>query len=118
MPKKNPLQLDFEKFKNKIEKIPITKLDDLDEVLYDIHVYIYDAYELVCELPDKIKRIKKYRAEKLKTELLELKKKITLFMDFLDTIQFESKWMDRVEHMMGTMEEEIPKLTRKLRKLY
>ena len=50
MTKKNKLDIDLEKFKNKIEKIPVTKINELDIILFDIENHIYDAYELVCQL--------------------------------------------------------------------
>ena len=49
-------------------------------------------------------------------DLTVLQKQVNPLMDTLCDMDYDSKYMDRIQHTLGTIEDEIPALLTKLKK--
>ena len=116
MAKKNPLHLDLTESIKTIQSLPITKINQFDNILSDISNLSYDAYEYILELPEKIKSLKPSKIPTLINDLNELKKQVTPLLDILCDMDYRSKCMYRVKEHLGTIEDKIPDLLKSLEK--
>lgn len=116
MARLNPLQIDLTSFNTKIKSLPTTQLNKFDNILSDLANYAYDTYDFIIELPENINDISSENAEKMVTELTELKKQVSPIMDILCEINYDSKYMDRAKETIGTIDDEIPALISLLKK--
>lgn len=116
MATKNYLQLDLSGFTEKVNTMPATQLKKLDEILFDLANHAYDTYEYVLDLKERIKDLPKLEAESMMNDLTALQKQVNPLMNTLCDMDYDSKYMDRVQHTLGTIEDEIPALLTKLKK--
>lgn len=116
MSTKNPLKLDLSKFTEKVKNLPITKINKFDDILSDLANHAYDTYEYILELPENIKELSKEKAISLMNDLTALQCQVTPLMNIICDMDYRSKYMDRVKEELGTIEDEIPELLKRLKK--
>lgn len=113
---KNQLSLDLSKFNDNLQSLQAKEINKLDNILSGLANYAYDTYDFIIELPENINDISSENAEKMVTELTELKKQVSPIMDILGEINYDSKYMDRAKETIGTIDDEIPALISLLKK--
>ncbi|MCX6227129.1 MAG: hypothetical protein NTV01_20660 [Bacteroidia bacterium] len=116
MSTKNPLKLDLSKFTEQVKNLPITKINKFDDILSDLANHAYDAFEYILELPEKIEELSKEKAVSMINDLTALQCQVTPLMDILCDMDYGSKYMYRVKEELGTIEDEIPELLKRLEK--
>lgn len=112
----NQLQIDLSLFYEKLKSLPVTQLNKLDLILSELANYTYDTYDFITELAENLNNISDENAEKMVTELTELKKQVSPIMDILCEMNYDSKYMDRAKETIGTIDDEIPALISLLKK--
>ena len=120
MPKStpHPLTLQLTEWKKKTEAFPMSQHSKFDGFLLDVANAIYDTYEYIIEFDyDVIKGINRKELEKMIVDLERIEKQSTEFLDYLCELDFDSKNMDRVQMGLCNMEDEIPVILKKIKKL-
>lgn len=79
--------------------------------------FIYDSYEAICELEENTKLIDVTEIPETITYLERLKTEASEFLDLLEDKYFDCKNFDRLNHLLGTLEEAIPAIITELKML-
>lgn len=78
--------------------------------------YAYDTFEYFDDLNDEIKNLSKEEIQNNIKKIEDTKRQITPLLDIFEKNEYESKSMDRLEHFLSIVEEDLPKIKRKLKK--
>ena len=76
---------------------------------------IYDTYEMVCSLDENVKNISEDDISEMRDYLEQLHLQAGQFLDLLEDKYFDCKNYDRLNHVLGTIEQEIPAILVKFR---
>lgn len=113
MPFEKVLDLKLGRYIKTINTFPFGMGSEFDHLLSDISNYVYDAYEYMLDLDETINTLNQSEQKRLKISLQKLLSEITPLLDLLCSLDHNSKYMDRAQYLLGTMEEELTKLLRK-----
>ncbi len=116
----NALTLDITEEIKEVQSLKITQINKFDNLLMDIGNKVYDTYKYILESKKeqtKIKNIVKEESEKMIQDLTRIEKQSRTLMDLLYAMEYESKNMDRLQLELIAIENEIPLLVSKLKRL-
>ncbi len=114
---KTPLQLfsiDLVPIQKRIKSLPATKLSKLDGILSDAANEVYDTYDCILLLADTPEKVNDF-SEKEFAALQILSKQTTAFLDLLEQMNYDSKYMDRLQMELSSIEDELPVILRNLK---
>ena len=110
MPFEKVLDLKLSHYIKTINTFPMGKGIEFDHLLSDISNYVYDAYEYILDLEEDMNTLKPIEQKRLRLSLQSLLSEITPLLDLLCNLDHNSKYMDRAQYFLGTMEKEIEEL--------
>lgn len=86
-----------------------------DDFLLDMVNAGYDTYDYLADgFLIKIKSLNKEESESALSDLKRIKEQSTTLLYLLEPLEIDTKNMSRVELIYGTLEEEIPKLIKRI----
>lgn len=85
----------------KIQSLPVIKLRQLDAMLSDLANHIYDIGEYVSKSQREIKSLPLKQKEKMLAEITTLEEQCVSVSNMLYEMNYDSHYMDRVQHMLA-----------------
>src|SRR4051812_48368342 len=103
-------------FIKQLESLPATQLSKLDSILSDVANHVYDLAEYISRLNEETNSFNVVKRQELFTEMKELQEQLDLLSGVLCDMVYDSHYMDRTLHILGSAREDVKELLKELKK--
>jgi hypothetical protein len=115
MPKTMSIKLSD--FTQQIQSLSVSQLRGLDAILSNLANHIHDIGEYISELQKELKGLNTKQKKKELAEIILLEKQFVTVFNLLYKMNYDSHYMDRAQHILGSVRNDIKELKTELRKV-